>query len=181
MPFRPVWYALVLLVGVGGAPVAAQGVASTFDQLSVLVKSGDAISLVDSTGRETKGRIDKLSAASLTLVTGSGSRELRETDVAMIRQRRSDPLMNGAIIGALVGSGLALTIVATLLEHGDSTRGAAIGTAIYAGLGAAVGTSVDALIRGQRVIYRKPGAAGDIGVSPLLLHGRKGVAVSVRF
>ena len=181
MPSRPVWYALFVVVCFGGARVEAQGVASTFDQLSVLAKSGDTIWVVDSTGRETKGRIDKLSPSSLTLITGSGPRELRESDVATIRQRRSDPLANGAIIGALVGTGIAVTAIAVFWEHGDSARDAALGTAVYAGLGAAVGTGVDALIIGRRVVYRKPGAARNIGVSPLLLHGRRGAAVSVRF
>ena len=89
---------LFLLVCAGGTRVEAQGVASSFDQLAVLVKPGDKISVVDVTGREAEGRIGTLSRDALTLVTKAGPRVLGEGDVAQIRQRRDDSLKNGAII-----------------------------------------------------------------------------------
>ena len=63
---------LFLLLCAGGTRVGAQGVASSFDQLGVLVKPGDKISLVDVTGREAEGRIAKLSRDTLTLATEAG-------------------------------------------------------------------------------------------------------------
>ena len=53
--------AMFVLLCAGGTLVEAQGVASSFDQLGVLVKPGDKISIVDVTGREAEGRIEKLS------------------------------------------------------------------------------------------------------------------------
>ncbi len=69
--------AVILLVCIGGTRVEAQGVASSFDQLSVLVKPGDKITVVDLAGREAEGRIGMLSRDRLTIVTGAGPREVR--------------------------------------------------------------------------------------------------------
>ena len=106
--------AVFLLLCAGGAPVEAQGVASSFDQLTVLVKPGDKISVVDVTGREAGGRIGTLSRDALTLVTEAGPRVLGEGDVAQIRQRRDDSLKNGAIIGAVAGAAYFVTAAALL-------------------------------------------------------------------
>ena len=73
--------AVFLLLCAGATRVDAQRVASSFDQLSVLVKPGDKISIVDMTGREAEGRIGKLSRDELTLVTKAGARQLGERDV----------------------------------------------------------------------------------------------------
>ena len=66
-----------LLLCAGGTRVEAQEVASSFDQLAVLVKPGDKITVVDVTGRKTEGRIGKLSRDTLTLVTPAGPRRTR--------------------------------------------------------------------------------------------------------
>ena len=63
----------------GGSQVAAQEVASSFDQLVVLVKPGDKIIVVDASGQETRGRIGELSRDALILVTSAGPRQLRES------------------------------------------------------------------------------------------------------
>jgi hypothetical protein len=55
------------------------------------------------------------------------------------------------------------------------------GMVVFTGIGAAVGTGIDALITRRRVIYERPDGARKIDISPLFLHGRRGVAVSVRF
>jgi hypothetical protein len=52
--------AVLLLVGAGGTRVEAQAVASSFDQLIVLVKPGDKITVVDVAGRRAEGRIANL-------------------------------------------------------------------------------------------------------------------------
>lgn len=80
--------AVFLLLCVGATRVDAQGVASSFDQLTVLVKAGDTISIVDMTGREAEGRIGKLSRDGLILLTEAGPRQLDERDVVRVRQRR---------------------------------------------------------------------------------------------
>ena len=162
----------------------AQGVAASFDQLSVLVGPGDTITVVDAKGSETKGQIGKLSRDSLMLLTASGPRALSEADVSLIRQRRGDSLKNGAIIGAVAATAYVLTAIALL---GDSDGGdiivstAITSTVLIAGMGAAAGAGIDALIKGNHVIYRKPSSGSRISVSPLLGRNRGGVAVTLRF
>ena len=177
--------AVFLLLCAGATRVEAQGVASSFHQLSVLVKPGDKITVVDVAGREAEGRIGTLSRDTLTLVTEAGPRQLGEADVAKIRQRRSDSLQNGAIIGAAAGAGygLALLALAAALDDGGGPIPLSVvtGMVVFTGMGAAAGAGIDALIARRQVIYEKRGGGGQVSVSPLFLDGRRGVAVSVKF
>ncbi len=173
-----------LLLCAGETSVDAQEVASSFEQLAVLIKPGDKITLVDVTGRETKGRIGKLSPDALILVTSTGSRQLGEVDVAAITQRRDDSLKNGAIIGAVAGAAYFVTGLALLagIDDGDVIIPTAIaGGVLFAGLGAAAGVGIDALISGRQVIYQKPAGRSTVIVSPVFGHGRQGAAVAVKF
>jgi hypothetical protein len=177
--------AVFLLLCAGGTRVEAQGVASSFDQLGVLVKPGDTITVVDVTGREAAGRIGKLSRDALILVTEAGLRQFGEAEVAKIRQRRGDSLQNGAIIGAAAGAGYGLAVLALLASTDDGGGpipiGVVTGMVVFTGIGAAAGAGIDALITRRQVIYEKPGGGGQVSISPLFLHGRRGVAVSVKF
>lgn len=176
--------AVFLLLCAGGTRVDAQGVASSFDQLGVLVRPGDKVTVVDVTGREADGRIAKLSRETLTLITEAGPRQFGDAEVARIRQRRGDSLTNGAIIGAAAGTAYFLTMVALL---GDSDGGdvivstAVVGGVLFAGMGAAAGVGIDALITRRQVIYQKPAGETRVSVSPLFGHGRRGAAVTVTF
>lgn len=176
--------AVCLLLCAAGARVEAQGVVASFEQLGVLVKPGDKITVVDVTGRKTEGRIGKLSRDTLTLATPAGPRELGEVDVAEIRQRRDDSLRNGAIIGAVAGTAYFVTMAALLNDSdgGDVIIGTAItGGILFAGLGAAAGVGIDALITRKQVIYRKSSRETRVSVSPLFGRGRRGAVVSVTF
>ena len=173
-----------LLLGAGGTRVEAQGVAASFDQLAVLVKPGDKITVIDATGGETKGRIGKLSRDALILMTSAGPLQLGEVDVARITQRRDDSLKNGAIIGAVAGTAYFITAMALLSDSdgGDVIIPTAIaGYVMVAGMGAAAGVGIDALISRREVIFQKPGAGSKVSVSPMFGHGRRGAAVTVTF
>jgi hypothetical protein len=177
--------AVILLVCIVGTRVEAQGVASSFDQLSVLVKPGDEITVVDLAGREAEGRIGMLSRDRLTIVTGAGPREVGETDVAQIRQRRGDSLQNGAIIGAAAGAGYGLAVLALAMSMNDGGGpipiGIVTGMVVFTGMGAAAGAGIDALITRRQVIYRKPAGENRFSVSPLFGRGRRGAAVTLKF
>lgn len=176
--------AVCLLLCAGGTRVEAQGVASSFEQLGVLVKPGDKITVVDAAGREAEGRIGTLSGERLTLVTPAGPRDLGEVDVGEIRQRRGDSLKNGAIIGAAAGTAYFVTLAALLsdTDGGDVIIGTAIaGGVVSAGMGAAAGAGIDALITHKQVIYRKNPRQNSVSVSPLFGRGRRGAAVTLTF
>ena len=54
------------------------------------------------------------------------------------------------------------------------------GGVLVAGIGAAAGVVIDALISRPHVIYQKPARSG-VSVSPVFGHGRRGAAVTVTF
>jgi hypothetical protein len=176
--------AVFVLLCAGGTCAEAQGVASSFDQLRVLIKPGDKITVVEVTGSEVDGRLGKLSRDRLTLVTAAGPWDLGEADVALIRQRRGDSLTNGAIIGAVAGTAYFLTLAAILRDSdgGDVIVSTAIaGGVLAAGMGAAAGVGIDALITHRQVIYRKTTGENRVSVSPMFGHGRRGAAITVKF
>ena len=175
---------MCLLLCAAGTSVAAQEIASSFEQLAVLVKPGDKITVVDAAGRETGGRIGTLSSDALVLMTSTGPRHLTEGDVAAITQRRDDSLKNGAIIGAVAGAAYYVTAAALLsgIDDGEVIiRTAIAGGVLFAGLGAAAGVGIDALISRRQVIYQTRAPRSSATVSPVLSHGRRGVAVTMRF
>jgi hypothetical protein len=177
--------AVILLLCLGGTRVEAQGVASSFGQLEVLVGPGDTITVIDLAGREAEGRIGMLSRDRLTVVTRAGSWELGEADVALIRQRRGDPLRNGAIIGAAAGAGYGLVLLAIMVGANDGGGpipvGVLAGMVVFTGVGAAAGAGIDALITSRQVIYRKSPGSNRFSVSPLVGIGRRGAAVTLKF
>jgi hypothetical protein len=176
--------AVLLLLCAGGTRVEAQEVASSFDQLAVLVKPHDKITVVDVTGRELKGRIGKLSCDALILLTSEGPRQLGEVDVATITQRRGDSLKNGAIVGAVAGTAYFATMLAIFKDSdgGDVIVPTAIaGGVLFAGMGAAAGVGLDALISRRQVIYAKSVGRSRATVSPMFGRGGRGAIVTVRF
>ncbi len=181
---NPTWRpaVLCLLVMTLASRAEAQGIAASFSQLRLLVRSGDTITVTDTTGREVTGKIVELSASSLGLLVGGTRRELTEPDVTTIRQRRSDSLANGAVWGLGVGSGLAAAAIA-LSRGGDMEAGwAVLAVAVYGSIGVGIGVGVDALITRPQVIYERPSPSrATVTVSPVLTGERKGVFVSMRF
>jgi hypothetical protein len=178
-------FALLCLLIATAAPAAgAQVLASSFDQLSVLVKPGDTVSVTDVTGREVRGTVAALSLSSLELIVAGNRRPFSEGETRTIRQRRPDSFRNGALWGVAIGAGLGLT---TLIDTEDSpalSAGEGIAaTAVLAGLGAAVGVGLDAIFRSNDVIYSRPaGTSVKLMLSPILTRGRRaGALVSLGF
>jgi hypothetical protein len=175
--------AVILGLLAAASPIEAQQFASTFDQLSVLVKPGDTVSVTDDTGRETRGTIAALSPSSLELMVAGTRQSFLEGQTRTIRHRRSDSLENGALWGVGIGASLGLT---TLLDTEDSPAlpagEAAAATLLFAGLGAALGVGIAAIFRSNDVIFvRSPRASVKSTVSPFLTGGRAGARVSLRF
>lgn len=175
----------------------AQLVATSFEELQALVKSGDTIEVTDVSGRKTKGRLGELSASSLELLvrtTGRDAREtfvpqrLPETDVRQILLERSDPPWKGTLIGAAVVGGpwLLLCNPATdWCEYGEAGaenlfRVAAL---ITTAIGAGVGALIDLSIKERRTVYYQTPSQQSSGlrVSPLLWKSAAGIQMSMRF
>ena len=174
----------VVLLHTGHTAVHAQEVAGSFDQLRVLVKAGDKITVSDDAGRETTGRVAELSSSSLALIAEGQRHDLRAEQVNTIRQRRSDSLANGAKWGFGIGAGLGLLAGIAIASEYDDEDGAfiAVATLLYGGLGAGVGVGVDAMISSNQIIYaRRTAATGRIGVRPFFTPQRQGAVVTIAF
>ena len=176
---------LTLLAILAMAPMArAQEIAGTFDQLRVLIKPGDTITITDDAGVQTKGRLTELSPVSLALLVDGNQRVLSAESISTIHHRRSDPLANGARWGLGVGVVVGLGIAATVAADFDDSPDAAIfatGALIYGALGAGIGAGLDALNQSPQVIYARPRTtARRLSIAPMM-GKRRGVALMVGF
>jgi hypothetical protein len=98
-------------------PAHAQVVPNTFGTLPALLKPGDQVAVIDAGGLERSGRIADLSATGISIDGGHGNRRFGEADVVVIRQLKSDSLLNGMLIGLAVGGGVGM--IAELACGGD--------------------------------------------------------------
>jgi hypothetical protein len=176
----------VAVVGLVLLPALAlsQEPVKTFDQLNTRVKVGDTVYVTDGQGRERQGKVRELSSASVTL-ENDGLRTFSASEVGLVLERAPDRLKNGALIGLGVGAGLGAGLVAVICSEDEcNAAGAAMGFAAYAGIGAAIGTGIDALIPGKkRIVYRAPdGSPGArVMLAPVLTRHARGLALSVAF
>jgi len=172
----------LVLVTATASMVGAQEVASSFDQLRILVKPKDTVSVTDSSGQEIRGTIAALSSASLELVVDGNRRTFLDSDIRTIRQRRSDSLRNGALWGFGVGTGIGLLGCFSAASESGEFGLVPPCALVYGGMGAGIGVGVDAMIRRTQVIYSKPtGSSARLTVSPVVARERKAVLVSVGF
>lgn len=172
---RYVALAIALMV-LAAAPVEAQVIAGTFDQLRVLVKSGDTLTVTDGAGTRSRGKLTDVSASTLELDVAGTRRLFQDSDVATIEKRGADSLRNGALIGLTIGGGLGSLAIGSLT--GD-WGGAVAGGLIYAGIGAGIGVGIDALIEGQRVIYAASRPKPTVHIAPTTGRSGRGVVLSV--
>jgi len=137
---------------------ARAGVAASFEQLQVLVSPGNTVTVIDVAGSQASGRVDSLTPSVLSLDVNGPRRDFSEADVTVIRQRRGDSLANGAWWGLGVGVGVAALAMASCWDC-FSDEPAWIGAAVtmYGAIGTGFGVGIDALVRRQQTIYRRPG------------------------
>ncbi|MEO7189498.1 MAG: hypothetical protein ABI051_00430 [Vicinamibacterales bacterium] len=166
---------------VASTPAGAQELASSFNQLRVLVRAGDTLVITDGRGRELRGQLNQLAATSLELLVGGTTQTLTEQDVRTIRQKRPDSLANGAKWGLGVGAAFGgLAGIALAGEIGAGQVPAVV--LIYGALGTAAGVGIDALRSSAEIIYsRPPTGSARVSVSPLMGPRGHGVRLSIRF
>jgi hypothetical protein len=159
------------------APAQGQELAGTFDQLRVLIRPGDTLTITDASGERVRGKLADLSATTLVLDLSGLHRTLQVTEVDVIQKRGPDSLKNGALTGLAVGAGLFGVAIGAATRSGTY---AAVGALFYGGIGAGIGAGVDALIEGQRVIYaRSASSTTRLSLAPIVTSSRKGVLLTV--
>jgi hypothetical protein len=171
---------LVLFSASTGSGVSAQTPPQAERSLETALAPGMTVWITDSGGREEKTRIVGVSGDIVTTSAGDAIRRLRTTDVMRVRVRQSDPVINGALIGAgaAVASGLFLC---TLTESWEVCRDD-IGPMVRIGaLGAGVGIGIDALIRGRRTIYEAAQGSIRLHAAPIVARQAGGLQVSISF
>lgn len=162
------WAMAVAVLLVAAVPaIEAQEMAGSFEELRSRVSVGDRVTVIDTAGRETAGRIRTLSASALALTVDGAQTDFAEADVATVSRR--DSRWNGTIWGLVAGAVLGVSFEKSLAnEYGrdDIGRGSAI--VPFALIGSGIGFVVDALIKGHRVIYvrntrpaARPRSAGE--------------------
>lgn len=161
------------------------GVATSFEQLRVIVGPGAKVTVADAGDTRLSGRIAELSSSSLSIVANGTRRDFGEGDIASIRQRRGDPLGNGALWGFAVGAGLAALLAGANAAECDCDVNAGLWLLLVAGqgaFGAGIGVGIDALIRRDLVVYQpRPPVARRLAITPVLARGSAGIALSMGF
>ena len=172
--------ALILLLFFCGA---AQAQTTAADEIRKVVKPGQHLGVTDQGGQEVKGRVVDLGPDSFALQTKGQRRDLRYAET--VRIDRMDSLRNGALFGLMVGAGLGVALVGdsgcdpVAFGCADPSAGNYLATAlVFGGVGAAVGTGIDALIGGTRTIYRR---GGHVQVRPALHRTAAGAVISVNW
>jgi hypothetical protein len=169
-----------LVVAVAAPAVEAQEPATSLDQLRVLVKPGDTVTITDDAGRETKGKIASLSSASLELSVDGGLRNFSESNVRVVRQRRPDSLRNGTLWGLAVGAGIGL--LAGFDGDGYDFAWGLGGAAMYGGIGAGIGVGIDAALKSNQTLLFNPARSqAALKLRPVMSDGRVGMSASLSF
>ncbi len=161
-PARNRWLLLVACLTLSEL-VPRPASAQTAQQLSGLRSSNlQTVYVLDRSGAETSGKLLGLNPESIVLLVDGAERRFDMANVARIQKR--DSLKNGALIGAVVG--LAMGFVTAGIsdcpgyEPGGSCSGfRAVTFATSVGMYAAMGTGIDALVRGRSTIYAAPSVA----------------------
>ena len=175
---------LMVILFVGQLARIALAHVSSFEQIPTRLRPGDTIYVTDASGREHKDKLIDLSASSLIILEEGAKRELVSANVRAVTWREHDSLANGALIGFGVGMGIVLLPAVASGWSGDGAPLVLIGAAFWGGAGAGIGTWIDAMTPGKKVLVYRPLSAqpaARVSVAPLLSRERQALAVRVSF
>ena len=131
--------------------------------------------ITDTSGREQRGRVIKVTPELITLAADGDVRQMRASEVTRIRERQGDPVWHGAVVGAgvMLATGLSLC---RLMEPWDACDDP--GPIVQmAAVGGGIGVAVDALVRGRRTVYEAPRRGTSVRVVPI--HRGLGVSLEI--
>ncbi len=177
----------VLFCMVGSSISAQSSGATSFPDFAAKMKVGRTISITDSAGRQTTGKVTAVSPTSLELLVGGTRQTFDAARVQTItaRQRNTG---RGAKWGFLVGA--ALTVVSVVgssspdcsvvdCKSFDSPLFIIPFVGVMGGLGASVGAGIGAASTRERVIYRAQ--PRPLGMVPLVSKDQFGLGLSISF
>jgi hypothetical protein len=179
LPSGTVLVVAALLAVTASSAHAQPAVAQSFEQLQVLLAVGNSVKLTDGVGDRSKGHVVAISGDRLIVDIGGKKTTFLERDVAEITRRGGDPLNNGAWWGFAVGSGVGAAGYAAWCATAACSASDAWIIPVYGAMGAGIGVGFDALIRGQRPVYRAP--MRRLTTSVMVTPRRTGAGVSIAF
>lgn len=166
--------ALLLLAALTPATVWAQPGPASVD-LGDVLNVGDAVRVEDGAGRTWRGLVTRLGAAEFEIAAEGHRTLFRSADVREVAVS-GDSLVNGTLIGFGIGGALGLLMGGFSGEY--RAEDAMVGFLIVGGIGAGLGVGVDAMIRGDRVVYRR---APTTSVIPYPTRGGFGLAARLQW
>ena len=171
--------ASVLLVLLAFIPIRALAQTAPderpFESIGKRLKVGQVAEVVDSSGLTVKGKVLEISASKLVLSGGSGTQSFTGSDVTIIR--RTGPIWDGAVKGAIIGA----LPWAFFAKDCNGCEGLATGAAATAAMGAGIGVGIDALF-GPRTVYRSGATTRrTVRLIPTLGKERKGLSAAIAF
>ena len=144
------------------------------------LEPGMSVWITDARGHQERIRLAGISGDVLTAAGRGRIRQIHKRDITRIQVRRSDSLLNGALIGA--GSGVASgLLICNLMEPWENCRDDVGPMFAFAGLGAAIGMGIDALRRDRAVVYDTTQVSTQFSAAPIVTRSGGGVRVSFRF
>jgi hypothetical protein len=160
--FRPLtlllWTGLVVFtLAAAAAPASAQSA----DFSSVQPKGLPTVYVMDRQGQETKGKIVSWTDSAVVLRVDDGATRTFKAGEAVRIDLRGDSLKNGALIGAGLGLAVGLMTGAACSDCGGSFT--VTMTLATAGIYAAIGTGIDALIPGRTPFWNAGSSQGTGG------------------
>ena len=149
----------------GSGWVLAQEPATSLDQLNVLLKAGDKVTLLDLSGHSITGRIERISPDALDLRVKDKVQSFAEKDLRQITQKKQDSVLNGILIGAAVGFGATLPVNLGIAD--ESEKGVAVAaSALWGLIGGGIGALVDVSITQKQMVYFRPRNSVSWSVRP---------------
>jgi hypothetical protein len=189
--------ALALVLVLAPIEARAQLIATSFEELPMTLQQGERILVTTASGDTLKGDVLAVSSSGLELrirtprpqgnTPAAAQRRLVENDVRQIVREHRDSLWNGTVIGLAAAAFPGIVTIAWGLSAADEgyTTGAEIAGAgiIMLGIGAGIGSAVDASIHRRSTVYFRPPAqrSSRLSVEPLLARTAGGVRLSFQF
>ena len=172
--------AIGLLVLTSSPRADAQDIAATsFDQMRLLVRLGDVVTVTDASGHQVKGRLAGLTDTSLSLV--GDNRMFAQGEVEAVSRHDHAHARTGALWGFGVGAGLGILVGQSFCQYSCNPAAYAAGALLYGGLGAGIGVGISAMIPTEQLVFRSRSSTARLTVAPVVSPTSQALAVSLRF
>jgi hypothetical protein len=170
----------ILCVAAAASDAWGQARGGTAADLSEALTPGTTAWITAIGGSEERTRVVDVSEDVVVTTSAGSTRHVRRSEIARVRVRRSDSLLDGALIGA--GAGLASHLFGCrLTEPWDICLHDTGPQLTFAAVGAGIGVTADALIRGRQTVFEAPPGSTRLRVLPVAAPGAAGVHLSLSF